>query len=274
MKKITLVTIIFSSVFHLAHAQWTNGTNINNTNSGNVGIGTTNPTAILSVKGSTLPTSQWPGYTSSLQVGELLIQDYNVVPQVSISQNAYWDGASNKYILNGYASGISMGTNGKITFSVLNSGTSGSTVSGTGIAMTIANDGNVGIGTPSPDTKLAVNGTIHTKEVKVDLTAWPDYVFKKDYQLPSLQEVKTYIDQNRHLPGIPSEEQIIKEGLNLGEMNKLLVKKVEELTLYLIEKDKTEKEQQGKLLSQQAQLTAQQLQIDQLVKQVSRIVSK
>jgi hypothetical protein len=266
MKKITLATIIFSSVFHLAHAQWKNGTNINNTNSGNVGIGTTSPAATLSVKGSTLPTSQWSGYTSSLQVGELLIKDYNLVPQVGISQNAYYDGSSNKYILNGYASGISMGANGKITFSVLNSGTSGNTVSGTGVAMTIANNGNVGIGILSPDTKLAVNGTIHSKEVKVDLTGWSDYVFKKDYQLPSLAEVKTYIDQNQHLPEIPSEEQIIKDGLNLGEMNKLLVKKVEELTLYLIDEHQKNQELETQLKQQQVEIYELKAQMEKLIK--------
>jgi hypothetical protein len=137
-------------------------------------------------------------------------------------------------------------------------------------------DGNISIGTTdSKGYKFAVNGSAIATSMTVKLYAnWPDYVFKKDYQLPSLREVKAYIDQNRHLPEIPSAEEIAKDGLNLGEMNKLLMKKVEELTLYLIEKDKTEKEQQGKLLSQQAQLTAQQLQIDQLVKQVSRIANK
>jgi hypothetical protein len=70
------------------------------------------------------------------------------------------------------------------------------------------------------------------------MTGWSDYVFNKGYQLLSLTDVKSYIDQNHHLPDVPSEAQVIKDGLNVGEMNKLLLKKVEELTLYLIEKDK------------------------------------
>lgn len=99
--------------------------------------------------------------------------------------------------------------------------------------------GNIGIGTASPNGyKFAVKGAIHAQQVNVDLAGWSDYVFKKEYHLPSLTEVKTYIDQNHHLPDMPSEQEIIKDGLNLGEMNKLLTKKVEELTLYLIEKDK------------------------------------
>lgn len=245
---------------------WTNGSRrFTVDGSGRVGIGTTNPQAVLSVNGSTLPTSQWVGYTSSLQAGELLIQDYNVSPQVSIGQNCYYDGA-NRYILNGYASDIYMGANGSITFSVYNSGTSGSTLSGTGMVMTMANNGNIGIGTSTPDQKLAVNGTIHSKSVVVDLTGWPDYVFKRGYTIPPLSAVKTYIDQNHHLPDMPSEKEVIKDGINLGEMNKLLTKKVEELTLYLIEKDHAEKESNEKIRDLQAQLNALSKKFDQLAK--------
>jgi len=107
----------------------------------------------------------------------------------------------------------------------------------TGLYMNLS--GNVGIGTINPDTKLAVQGTIHSTEVKVDLhVPVPDYVFKPDYKLTNLSEVKAYVDKNHHLPEIPSAKQIAKDGLNLGEMNTKLLKKVEELTLYLIEKDK------------------------------------
>jgi len=115
--------------------------------------------------------------------------------------------------------------------------------------------GNMGIGTISPSGfKLAVKGNVHAEQVNVDMNNWADYVFKKDYILPSLNEVKTYIDKNQHLPEIPSAGQIEKDGLNLGEMNKLLVKKVEELTLYLIEKDKEVKEQNEKINRLEARL--------------------
>lgn len=96
--------------------------------------------------------------------------------------------------------------------------------------------GNVGVGTTSPNEKLAVNGTIYGKEVKVDLSVpGPDYVFAKDYKLPSLQEVQIYINQHSHLPEIPSAKEMEAEGIKVGEMNMLLLKKVEELTLYLIQ---------------------------------------
>lgn len=96
--------------------------------------------------------------------------------------------------------------------------------------------GKVGIGTASPDEQLTVNGKVHTKEVRVDLNIpVPDYVFEPAYKLPALDDIKAYIDLNHHLPEISSAAQIKKEGLNLGEMNIMLLKKIEELTLYLID---------------------------------------
>ncbi|MEN2401774.1 hypothetical protein GKZ90_0018440 [Flavobacterium sp. MC2016-06] len=99
-------------------------------------------------------------------------------------------------------------------------------------------NGNIGIGTFAPDTKLAVNGTIHTKEVKVDMNGWSDFVFKKNYPLPTLEEVEKHISEKGHLENIPSEEEVLKNGINLGEMNIKLLQKIEELTLYSIEQNK------------------------------------
>jgi hypothetical protein len=102
--------------------------------------------------------------------------------------------------------------------------------------MTITVDGNIGIGTISPDQKLTVNGIIHSKEVKVDMSIpGPDYVFEKDYNLLSLSELENYINQNKHLPEVPSAKEMEKDGLNLKEMNLILLKKVEELTLHMID---------------------------------------
>lgn len=106
------------------------------------------------------------------------------------------------------------------------------------------NSGNVGIGTPNPDAKLAVKGQIHAQEVKVDLNGAvaPDYVFASNYQLPTLDYIKTYIDQYKHLPEVPSAKEMETNGVNLGEMNMLLLKKIEELTLHLISQEKRIKE--------------------------------
>jgi hypothetical protein len=130
--------------------------------------------------------------------------------------------------------------------------------------LVISGTGNVGIGTTdnsawnlaSSTYKLAVGGSMIATAVTVKLVAnWPDYVFKKDYTLPSLTDVKTYIDQNQHLPEIPSAQQMEKDGINLGEMNKLLLKKVEELTLYLIEKDKQLEAQSKKINDQEKRIS-------------------
>ena len=102
--------------------------------------------------------------------------------------------------------------------------------------MTLNGAGRVGIGTTSPDEKLTVNGTIHSTEVKVDLNVpGPDYVFEEDYNLRTLEETEAYIKANKHLPEVPSAIEMEANGVQLGEMNMLLLKKIEELTLYVIE---------------------------------------
>ena len=95
-------------------------------------------------------------------------------------------------------------------------------------------NGNVGIGTlDTQGYKLAVNGIIRAKEIKVE-SNWADFVFKKDYKLPTLGEVKKHITEKGTLPGIPSESDVKANGVSLGEVNALLLQKIEELTLYVI----------------------------------------
>ena len=109
--------------------------------------------------------------------------------------------------------------------------------------------------------KFAVNGrAIATSMTGKLYASWPDFVFKPTYRLRSLNDVKTFIDKNHHLPDVPSAAEVEKDGLNLGEMNAVLLKKVEELTLYLIEKDKQDKQKQA--------------QIDQLRQQVETLMRK
>ena len=105
--------------------------------------------------------------------------------------------------------------------------------------MSIAVNGSIGIGTSNPDQLLTVKGIVHAQEVRVDLSVpGPDYVFEKNYRLPTLKEVKDYIDQNRHLPEMPSAAEMERNGLQLGEMNMLLLKKMEEMTLYILDQQK------------------------------------
>jgi hypothetical protein len=98
--------------------------------------------------------------------------------------------------------------------------------------------GLVGIGTSTPTEKLSVNGNIRAKEIKVETANWPDYVFSKSYKSLSLPEMEKFIVLNNHLPEIPSADQVKSEGIAIGEMNSKLLKKIEELTLYMIDMDK------------------------------------
>ncbi len=107
----------------------------------------------------------------------------------------------------------------------------------------IIRGGNIGMGTFNPSHKLSVNGTIRAKEIIVN-TGWADYVFADSYRLKPLAEVERFIQTHNHLPGVPSANQVQAEGIGMGEASTLLLEKVEELTLYLIELDKKVKQLQ------------------------------
>ncbi len=99
--------------------------------------------------------------------------------------------------------------------------------------------GNVGIGTNAlADYGLAVNDKVRAREIRVDNDNWADYVFNKNYNLPTLEEVQKHIQEKGHLPNIPSTKEVKANGIELGEMNKLLLEKIEELTLYILEQEK------------------------------------
>jgi hypothetical protein len=134
--------------------------------------------------------------------------------------------------------------------------------------MRITASGSVGIGTNDPKGyklavagNTAVDGVLKAKEVKVQSDVWADFVFEKDYKLRSLNEVETFIQENRHLPDIPSEEEVKEEGISIGEMNARLLRKVEELTLYLIQQKKALEAEQER----NEQLEGQQRQVMQLL---------
>jgi hypothetical protein len=140
--------------------------------------------------------------------------------------------------------------------------------------MTLTGTGNLGIGTSlasNPNNyKLAVNGIIGAKAVQVEITSttWSDYVFLPSYRLRPLSEVERYIQANSHLPEVPSAAQVAKDGINLGEMDATLLKKIEELTLYLIEQNKQLHEQNKQLQEQNKKLETQHQKIDALEKQL------
>ena len=94
----------------------------------------------------------------------------------------------------------------------------------------------VGIGTNDPGSyKLAVEGKIGARGVDVKVGSWADFVFEEDYALKPLAEVATFIKENKHLPDVPSEAEVLEKGIDIAKMDAILLQKIEELTLYIIE---------------------------------------
>lgn len=133
--------------------------------------------------------------------------------------------------------------------------------------MVILSNGNIGIGTITPKEVLSVNGNIRAREVKVESDNWPDYVFAKSYKNRTLPELDMFIKTNGHLPDMPTAKEVEINGIDLGKMNKNLLQKIEELTLYLIDKDK-------ELLSEKVLNGAQEKRIDELERKMKIIAEK
>lgn len=124
---------------------------------------------------------------------------------------------------------------------------SGTHTAGQGVKFTVENNGSVGIGTMNIGSwKLAVNGNIRAKEIKVE-TGWSDFVFEKEYNLPSLTQVEKHIEEKGHLKGIPSAKEVERNGILLGQMDSKLLQKIEELTLYAIQQEKKLKNKKKEL---------------------------
>lgn len=197
-------------------------------NNGNVGIGTNNPEANLHIKGNGEDNNQLvldgginsigrPGHVSLVLKSKYTSKDFIIESRTGSNHSISF---SNKLYMNG----------GNVLIDVLYSKK------------------------VSTDYKLAVGGKILCEGVRVELQEnWPDYVFQPSYELKSLEEVEQHIQKNGYLPNIPSQKEVKDNGIELGEMQRLQMEKIEELTLYLIEQNKKIELLQGQLQSLQVE---------------------
>lgn len=200
---------------------------------GDVGIGTSNPDSRLHVVDTKRVSVRVGGPASSSDaVGDFIIKPSDLG---TVNGAQYWSWSFRTDSWSGNVGDFVLYSNDGSTYIspiIAQSDGDLALVSGAGAGRF----GKVGIGTMDPDEKLTVKGNIHAEEVKVDLNVpGPDYVFEEDYDLRSLEETKNYISENKHLPEIPSAKEMEENGISLGEMNMLLLKKIEELTLHQIE---------------------------------------
>jgi len=218
-----------------------------------VGIGVRNPLQRLDVRGNAivsqnLSVGQTTAPTQAIDVkGNVLVRGINGF-STSTSTASILLGDGQHYLKASKNKGVSLGTFGAAD------------------GFFLSQLGNVGIGSglTEPTAKLQISttstnvndklfliegtggskllvtndGKTYTNEVNVKMGSFPDYVFEKSYSLPSLDEVREYISQNKRLPNMPSATEVAEKGADLGEMNRLLVEKVEQLTLYILELEK------------------------------------
>jgi len=186
---------------------------------GNVGIGTSDPQSKLHVKDGTFSIAFGSSYHQTLNYGTSYIGFNAIRNNTTENWTLVGDGAHN---------------GGSVIWTTVGGDIYFASIPSTGKNNKTLTDAQI-----RDNVKLHLNpdGVLRAKEVLVTLTGWPDYVFAEDYSLQSLDEVASYIERNKHLPEMPSATEVAENGVNIGEMNALLLKKVEELTLYILQQN-------------------------------------
>ncbi len=244
-----ILVAAFSMIALQSNAQWaTNVNDIYNTNSGNVGIGINPPTANLHVNNAEGESKLYVTRPYNIAGGNSKIGKIRIINSTSgdlFNISLRYNSGAHEMIQSAYSSA----TSSWLEYAYLNlttrkyemrSGIGDAEYLNTGNIL-FNNTGGVMIDTtylPS-GYSLAVNGKVMVESLEVQLgSSWPDYVFSDDYQLRSLYDLEMFINANSHLPEVPSAKEVENGTLNVGEMNATLLKKVEELTLYIIQLQK------------------------------------
>lgn len=210
--------------YYMAHGRdpWSSGLGIYVKTNGNLGVGTINPSAKLDVNGHIKFDALGSGHTN-IQIGH------------DTNDRIFADNSSNK----SYGGGIFFRVTPDPSLNIVHNYID---------VMMLTDKGKVGIGTKNTGThKLAVEGSIGAREIKVEANGWSDFVFYDNYNLPTLKEVENHIKEKGHLKNIPSAKEVEENGIYLGEMDAKLLQKIEELTLYTIEQEKKLKIQEKKI---------------------------
>jgi len=205
-----------------------------NTYSHSLSVNTYAQDAKVTIKGGTVgQQNQFKALEVQDNAGNGALRVYNngditigpFLTETSPNATLYLGDDRNHYIQSNWNEGLSFSTYGAVDAMVIQE-----------------NTGKVGIGVGAEhifgEGMLEVNGTIQSRRVVVELTGWPDFVFAQDYRLRSLSEVEKFIKESGHLPDVPSAKEIETNGLDLGDLVKLQMRKIEELTLYVIDLEK------------------------------------
>lgn len=230
---------------------------------GNVGIGTSNPTQKLEVAGKRLrlSTPSNPGRNIEMRTdgahmdinanggnlylhsnsGNTILQRFSGKVILGASSSGY---SSKLHVAGGASFSDWVRINGNTDGTAWKLGVNGPMIQRNGNVRLAQGSGNVAIGgTYASGYKLSVDGKVMCEELKVQLSgSWPDYVFEENYELTPLDELEAEIEAKGHLPGIPSAQEVESEGISVGEMQKKMMEKIEELTLYVIDLKKENNE--------------------------------
>lgn len=264
MKKKTISFIIPTVLFLLLTSQisfaqhWDiSGDHIFNTNPGRVGIGTQNPAVSLHVFGASQQDFFLDrSYTGTENANLATFRFRHIQTGNQFFQGLRYRNGANDFVQSFFVN--EPGPPRWVEYAVFSFSTSNyemrqgvnhAVFSNSGDFL-INSGGSVGVGLSDiPEgVKLAVDGDVvfdgklTATEIEVKLDVWPDFVFEEDYNLMSLHDLEQYINQNSHLPNVPTEDDVLKNGVNVGEISSILLQKVEELTLYVIELNKQNNE--------------------------------